>query len=300
VAEYHYHVSPRFPYTIACWHGDTSNISYEHGGQPGQEQWSFDNARARAIEDRTALLPCCSDEGVSAPAWVERMQPYAPIDHDNLHIHRAAASLASRARKSIWMYALHGDWGTDEVGRMKKGQASGTRSHESGSSINGYALCNGTSAGLLTQDCNAWQDLFDSTSGIAWVACTALRTDPCSCLAANGEVACGAELSADDGITPAVLRIMGLGLQVNGLNGTLPSSLADMTALTDLQLEGNHVGLPGAGGLGGLLPSDLPFEQYVGCGLEGNTFICPLPPDAIKYCGSGQPLTCVASETLLI
>lgn len=150
--------------------------------------------------------------------------------------------------------------------------------------------CEGKSATLSEVDCQAWQDLFDSTGGsTTWVACTELRRDPCGCLAANGEVACGLVADAS-GVSQ--LRILSLGLQVNGLSGSLPPSLANMTALSDLQLEGNHIGLPGSQGLGGVLPP-LPFAHYVGCGLEGNQWSCPLPDGAAEYCSAGQPLTCL-------
>merc|ERR1712070_866870 len=251
------------------------------------------------MEDRKALLPCCSDENAVTPDWLARLQPYAPVDHDNRHIHKAAANLADHAPQKIWMYALHGDWGTDEIGRMKRINGS-TPSHISETTADGHAVCDGKSKGLLTRDCNAWQDLFDATGGnTTWDECKKLRTDPCGCVTDNGEVGCGAELSTDGGNSSPVLRIMSLGLQVNGLIGSLPHTLADMTALTDLQLEGNHIGLPGSPGLGGKLPSNLPFEQYVGCGLEGNAWTCPLPADAIRHCSAGQPLTCVYDHLIV-
>jgi hypothetical protein len=50
--------------------------------------------------------------------------------------------------------------------------------------------------------------------------------------------------------------------------------------------------VPHAAGLGGALPA-LPFAQYVGCGLEGNAFDCPLPEAATTYCADGQPIGCV-------
>merc|ERR1712113_361958 len=180
--------------------------------------------------------------------------------------------------------------GTDEVARPTQN----TEYH----AINTTSACAGKSANLSEVDCRAWQDLFDATGGsTTWIACKTLRSDPCSCLAANGEVACG--FISDDAGSEPVLRVVGLGLQVNGLSGSLPRSLANMTALTDLQLEGNHVGLPGSSGLGGLLPP-LPFEQYVGCGLEGNQWACPLPPGAAEYCSAGQTLTCVERASTFI
>jgi len=290
-AEYHYHVSPRYPYTIACWHGDTSNMSYEDGGQPGQDQWAFDNARTRAEKDRQLLLPCCESEVTDAiPDWFSELSPYSPVDHDNVRVHTAAARLAMSAPKINWMYARHGDWGTDEVARP-------TQSTENSTTSSAFA-CTGKSANLSAVDCRAWQDLFDATGGTtSWIGCKTLRSDPCSCVAANGEVACG--FIADDAGSQPALRVVALGLQVNGLSGSLPRSLANMTALTDLQLEGNHVGLPGSSGLGGLLPP-LPFEQYVGCGLEGNKWSCPLPAGAAEYCSAGQTLTCVPPPSTVI
>merc|ERR1712151_13689 len=101
----------------------------------------------------------------------------------------------------------------------------------------------------------------------------------------------------DDNSSATTLHIVALGLQVNGLVGSLPSSLATMTALEDLQLEGNAL-VPGPG-LGGVLPA-LPFDRYVGCGLEGNAWTCPLPPGAAEYCSAGQPLTCSEGQAVSI
>ena len=87
------------------------------------------------------------------------------------------------------------------------------------------------------------------------------------------------------------IRIFALGLQFNGLNGTLPESLSNLTALDGLNLAMNYHNLPWVGGLGGRLPK-LPFRQYSSCGLEGNRFICPLPAGAAESCSQGQPLQC--------
>ena len=64
-----------------------------------------------------------------------------------------------------------------------------------------------------------------------------------------------------------------------------------MTHLSVLQIEGNHLERSKPG-LGGVLPR-LPFHQYVGCGVEGNSWTCPLPPGAAEYCSQGQPLPCL-------
>ena len=178
------------------------------------------------------------------------------------------------------MYARHSSWSADEFKREKGADLErehGIRADATTTTSNG--ACVGNSSSLVETDCAAWQELFDATQGNYWDACTALRLDPCSCLAANGEVACVGGF------------IVTMGLQVNGLNGTLPASLAKMSKLTDLQLEGNYHGTPGSAGLGGVLPA-LPFQQYTGCGLEGNLWSCPLPEGAAEACSAGQPLTC--------
>ena len=48
-----------------------------------------------------------------------------------------------------------------------------------------YNKCTGSSMELEPAQCDAWQDLFDSTQGNAWRFCNKLRTDPCSCRGGN-------------------------------------------------------------------------------------------------------------------
>ena len=108
------------------------------------------------------------------------------------------------------------------------------------------------------------------------------RNDPCGCLTQNGMVVCTQG------------HIVALGLQANGLSGTIPAELADLRYLDSLHLEGNHA-VPGRGtGLRGVLP-ELPFSSYTACGLEGGVFDCPLPEGANEFCSSGQELICGGS-----
>lgn len=261
---YHYHVSPKFPYTIACWRGNVSAMPLENGGQPGQKQWAFDNMRERT--DYDMLYPCCADGSpdARAPAFVDAMRPYEPVDEDNFDYRDASAPAHA------WMFAKHADFGADEFARADP--ASNT--------------CAGKSAGLHDDDCAAWHDVFDATGGNStWKDCGDLRDDPCGCLNENGEVACATYYDGSK-------RVVGLYLGANGLSGSLPASLAKMTAVTDLQLEGNGRRGPGTVGLGGVLPP-LNFSQYFGCGLELNDFACPLPPGAKERCSAGQPMTCL-------
>ena len=223
----------------------------ENGGQPGQKQWAFDNMRTRT--DYDMLYPCCADGSpdARAPAFVDAMRPYEPVDEDNFDYRDASAPAHA------WMFAKHADFGADEFARADP--ASNT--------------CAGKSAGLDDDDCAAWHDVFDATGGNStWKDCGDLRDDPCGCLNENGEVACATYYDGSK-------RVVGLYLGANGLSGSLPASLAKMTAVTDLQLEGNGRRGPGTVGLGGVLPP-LNFSQYFGCGLELNDFACPLPPGA--------------------
>ena len=63
--------------------GNVSAMPRENGGQPGQKQWAFDNMRTRT--DYDMLYPCCADGSpdARAPAFVDAMRPYEPVDEDN-------------------------------------------------------------------------------------------------------------------------------------------------------------------------------------------------------------------------
>jgi hypothetical protein len=41
--------------------------------------------------------------------------------------------------------------------------------------------CTGNSTSLTPVDCDAWQELYDSTNGMKWSVCPNSRSDPCSC-----------------------------------------------------------------------------------------------------------------------
>ena len=93
---------------------------------------------------------------------------------------------------------------------------------------------------LTASDCQAWIDLFDAAGGNKWIHCSDKRLDPCSCTAGPKtvppvDVVCDAQSS----------RMIGLSIGQNGLAGSLPASLGNLTKLTTLALEANS-GLAGS------------------------------------------------------
>jgi Leucine-rich repeat (LRR) protein len=129
---------------------------------------------------------------------------------------------------------------------------------------------------VALEELSAWQGLYDATNGPLWKKCSDARSDPCSC-----------SYSDPSGYSAGVKckggHITYVQLYGNNLLGTIPSSLANLSKLTQLYLYGNQ--------LKGLLPP-LPFAQYTdngygdGCFLDDpsdctepncNHFKCPLP-----------------------
>eukprot|EP01047_Picozoa_sp_COSAG01_P006656 COSAG01_NODE_244_length_20489_cov_21.366748_5_plen_1217_part_00 len=165
--------------------------------------------------------------------------------------------------------------------------------------------CTGESAGLLSQDCDAWQALFNATNGEHWKHCSgpAGFTDPCACDGAK---------HFGTGLLCKANAITSLELTMNNLVGSIPAAISQMQALNMLSLPGNHLSgaIPAAIGempslkflnlwnnhLSGTVPA-LPFSQYTeeccltgpkNSGMRDNTFTCPLPPDSKKCVVSGQ------------
>jgi hypothetical protein len=136
------------------------------------------------------------------------------------------------------------------------------------------AICTGKSTDLAAVECAVWKDFYDATNGPKWSDCSDARSDPCSCNWAVHDV----EVGCKGG------HITYMHLVENNLRGTIPSSLAKLSEMTELDLSENS--------LTGLVPS-LPFAQYtrghVGCHLDYpsdqggctepdcNHFKCPLP-----------------------
>jgi xylan 1,4-beta-xylosidase len=165
--------------------------------------------------------------------------------------------------------------------------------------------CTGESAGLLSQDCDAWQALFNATNGKHWKHCggPAGFTDPCACDGAK---------HFGTGLLCKANAITSLELTMNNLVGSIPAAISQMKALNMLSLPGNHLSgaIPAAIGempslkflnlwnnhLSGTVPA-LPFSQYTeeccltgpkNSGLRDNSFTCPLPPDSKKCVVSRQ------------
>lgn len=78
----------------------------------------------------------------------------------------------------------------------------------------------------LTQDSLALVDLYNSTNGSGWITSTNWLTGP---------------IANWFGVTVAGNRVAILNLSNNQLAGTIPSSLGNLTALTNLQLSGNQL-----------------------------------------------------------
>jgi hypothetical protein len=142
---------------------------------------------------------------------------------------------------------------------------------------NCYVPCTGKSANLASVECAAWQDLYYATNVRKLSGCSNARLNPCSC----DDVECkGAHITKID-------------LGNDNLRGTIPSSLAQLSMMTELVLSSNQ--------LTGLVPP-LPFAQYTGgqygCVLDEpaycqggpsgdcNHFKCPLPAGS-EQCRNG-------------
>ena len=150
--------------------------------------------------------------------------------------------------------------------------------------------CTGTSAELDTQQCAAWQTIYDTLGGSSWTQVgPEIRSDPCSSLSL---IRC-----SDDGTSLTELH-----LGNRGLTGQLPAdAFGQLPDLTYLMLAHNS--------LSGPLPTSLNYSQFHGCGygqlgdeccyftalVSGvydtsnetgitNAWDCPLPPDAELLC----------------
>jgi hypothetical protein len=156
-------------------------------------------------------------------------------------------------------------------------------------------ICSGQSRVLAVEQCAAWVQIYDATSGDAWAAkacgsssssssSSKFRTDPCSCA---GGVIC--EDDTDDTQRKTITSIK---LVSKGLTGMLPPSVSKLTNLHTFEVQGNT--------LNGKLP-DLP-KSLTTCKLLGssptNRFACPVCAGADKdECRANSNATCVATTT---
>jgi len=84
-------------------------------------------------------------------------------------------------------------------------------------------------------DCGVWQEFFDNGNGKSWVQCGDLRNDPCSCV--NSDFGDLISCNADGHIT----QIMLFG---NGVEGSLPRSIGNLSQLNNLNLWDNYAAGP--------------------------------------------------------
>ena len=165
--------------------------------------------------------------------------------------------------------------------------------------------CTGASAGLLPAVCEAWQALYDGTTGGSWTGCSTNRDDPCGC---DG----GALLRVSCGGASPTGQITYISMEKNGLKGPLPLSLVTLrqNGLTFLSLDGNELSGTIPAGLHGdqtnqLLGLSLANNKLTGlapdmnfaaitshCDIGGNGFCSPLPEGATGCDGGGaHPVT---------
>ena len=121
--------------------------------------------------------------------------------------------------------------------------------------------CHGASSKLPAAQCEAWQDLFDSTGGHSWTVCAGGRLDPCG---------------ACEFCDSAGTNIVAIRLQYNNLRGTLPASIANFDALKAFD-AGAGRGITNH--LHGTIPSSIVgrWKQLALFNVEGNAFSGPLP-----------------------
>jgi hypothetical protein len=170
---------------------------------------------------------------------------------------------------------------------------------------------------LARADCRAFQSFYDATSGSRWYKCKESRSDPCSCSYSFpipklpnpnvGSVECNGG------------HITKLAVFSNGLQGTLPAELGQLSFLTHLSFGSANEKGSWSNDLSGSLPSSLiqltALSHFVGkdVGLVGtvpaldfasmdkcilqkvysssapsnpNLFTCPLPRGARMYCNA--------------
>jgi len=180
--------------------------------------------------------------------------------------------------------------------------------------------CNGMSVGLDVDECQIWQEFYDSLGGPGWADCSENRLDPCGCTQAHWGhfILCDSHRNYKhlkeiylmennvSGIIPAsvahLTQLGALDLNTNDLHGTIPKEIGYMKTLRALWLDHN----PRLSGsvpdsfvnleleeafelhmcnLTGTLPA-LPFDKWKDCVIMGNNFDCPLPKLSDMWCAA--------------
>jgi hypothetical protein len=142
--------------------------------------------------------------------------------------------------------------------------------------------CTGASSTLAPSQCAAWQELFDSTFGSA-KGCTGTRNSPCDCtegVHCNGtdiQTITLGQINLQGTIPSSISELTGLQvfeLGYNNISGSIPSSIMKMKSLRLIVMSNNS--------LSGPLPA-FNFEQFHNlhgaCGFGGgkNSYCAPLP-----------------------